>query len=95
MRVPTKADKPPLTFKEKVSKASRITAGCSWWITAFNLVLLLVALIAAPFTLCATLLLVPLIPLFEALGSIASDQECQTQLMRLHLELLADKEGLG
>jgi len=79
-----------MTFHDRVNTAAKATVGCASWIHGFNVLIIIVAVVASPFTLFTSLLALLAVPFNAAAARIVENTHQQKELTKLHLLLLAD-----
>jgi hypothetical protein len=83
-----------MTFRQDIDKASSATLTSSGFIHLCNLLIILFAVIGAPFTMFTSLFALLAVPFNSALAAIAVNTCRQKELTKLHLMLLADLHDL-
>lgn len=83
-----------MSFRDDISIANNATASCAGWIHLFNVLIIVFAVLGAPFTMFASLFALLAVPFNSAVAVVASNSSRQAELTRLHLALLADIHGL-
>jgi len=83
-----------MTFRDDISEASNSTISSAGWIHLFNALVIVFAVIGAPFTMFASLFALLAVPFNSALAAIANNTHRQQRLTKLHLMLLADRFDL-
>ena len=81
-----------MTFREAIERASRIKSDADWWISLFCMLTAAVAVLAAPFTMFTSLFLLLAIPMTAAFGACATNTRRTSEMVKLHLMYLADKD---
>jgi hypothetical protein len=84
-----------MTIRDDIQAAARLKSSADSWISAFNWITGVIAVLAAPFTLGASLLLLLAIPYVAVLGAAATYSARTARLLELQLQLLADERGLA
>jgi len=84
-----------MTFREDVSKASKLSISSAGWIHACNVLIILAAVLGIPFTMFGSLFALLAVPFDSALAAIATNSARQTELTKIHLMLLADQHNLN
>lgn len=83
-----------MTFREDLQAASTSTLTSSGWIHTVNVLIIAFSLLAAPFTMFASLFCLLAVPFNSAAAAIAVNTHRQKELTKLHLMLLADLHDL-
>ena len=84
-----------MTFRQDIDKASNETLTSSRFIHLCNLLIILFAVIGAPFTMFSSLFALLVVPFNSALAAISANTHRQKELTKVHLMMLADLHGLN
>ncbi len=83
-----------MSFRTDVETAASRSVTSAAWIHAFNLVIILIAVIGIPSAAFASLFALLAVLFNSALASIATNAARQKELTKIHLMLLADRYDL-
>jgi membrane protein YqaA with SNARE-associated domain len=83
-----------MSFRDQIETAATSNVNCAQWIHIFNLLIIVFAIVGAPFTLFASLFALLAVPFNSAAAAIANNTHRQKELTHLHLLLLADYHRL-
>ena len=76
------------SVEEWITRVTNRRPDCAIWIDVFNLIVIVLSLLLAPFTAFTSLFFLLLVPFDAALASIAASNFQQRNLLKLHLCLV-------
>jgi len=81
-----------MTFRDAIERASRIKSDADWWINILQIITAIFAVLLVPFFKFTSLLILIAIPPFAAIGACATNTRRTSEMVKLHLMYLADKD---